>query len=420
MTGQRSPVEPGRPRRRSRQQIRDRVVELRRVRAGDLHPNARNWRRHPERQRAALRGLLRQIGYADALIAREQDGALVLVDGHLRRSLDPEQVVPVLVLDLSEEEADTLLATLDPLAAMALPDPEPLAELLSRVQASSTAVTELLDSLARGAGLPSRPGLVDPEEIPALPAKARTRSGDLWLLGEHRLLCGDATKARDLARLMAGEVADVLWTDPPYGVSYRGKTSRALRIVGDEAKDLDVLLPAAFGAADRVLRPGAAIYVMHPAGAASVRFGAAFVSAGWRLRQTLVWVKDRMVLGHADYHYRHEPILFGYKRGGGRRGRGHQGWYGDARQDSVLEIPRPSASRDHPTAKPVALVERCLRNSSELGARVLDPFAGSGSSLIACEELGRRAHLLEIDPGYCDVIVRRWETFTGERAKRAR
>lgn len=419
MNGESAPLRPG-PRRRAPQKIRDRVVELRRVRAGDLHPNPANWRAHPERQRSALRALLRQVGYADALLAVERGGDLVLVDGHLRQSLDPEQVVPVLVLDLSEAEADTVLATLDPLSAMARPDPESLAELLSRVEASSAAVAALLDSLARGAGLPPRRGLADPEEIPPPPEKVATRSGDLWVLGAHRLVCGDATQPADMERLMAGEVAEVLWTDPPYGVSYQGKTPRALRIAGDRAEDLDALLPAAFGAADRALRPGAAIYVMHPAGPASVRFVSAFLGAGWRLRQTLVWVKDRMVLGHADYHFRHEPILFGYKPGGGRRGRGHRGWYGGNDQDTVLEVPRPAASREHPTAKPVELVRRCLTNSSAPGERVLDPFAGSGSSLIACEELGLRARVLEVDPVYCDVIVRRWEAFTGERAKRGR
>jgi DNA modification methylase len=361
--------------------------------------------------------LLRQIGYADALLAREDEGRLVLIDGHLRKSLDPDQIVPVLVLDLNEQEADTLLATLDPLAAMAQADPAPLAELLDRVEASNAAVAELLASVARRAGLPARTGLSDPEEVPSIAQEPRVRPGELWRLGRHRLLCADATDPVQLARLMDGELADVLWTDPPYGVAYRGKTARALRIAGDEPGDLDTLLPAAFGAIDKVLAPGAALYVMHPDGASSVRFGEAFLDAGWRLRQRLIWVKDRMVLGHSDYHFRHEPILYGFKPGGGRRGRGHLGWHGDNRQDSVLEVPRPAASRDHPTSKPVALVARCLANSSGPGDRVLDAFAGSGPVLIASEQLDRRAFAMELDPSYCDVILHRWETFTGETAE---
>ena len=144
----------------------------------------------------------------------------------------------------------------------------------------------------------------------------------------------------------------------------------------------------------------------------------AFREVGWELRQTLVWVKDAMVLGHADYHYRHEPILYGYKPGPGRWGRGHQGWHGGNDQDSVLEVPRPTTSRDHPTAKPVELITRCLANSSAPGEVVLDPFAGSGSILIACEQLGRSARLIEIDPIYCQVILDRWQAFTGKRAVR--
>ncbi len=420
MTTEPTPIESRRRTESSRRPpgIRDRVMELRRVRAGDLLPNPRNWRRHPERQRTALRSLLRDIGYADALIAREVEGSLVLIDGHLRRSLHPEQVVPVLVLDITEEEADKLLATLDPLASMARPDPVPLAELLERVQASSAAVAELLSSLARGAGLPVMGGLVDPDEVPPPSPRPRTRRGDLWLLGEHRLLCGDATSRKDLGLLMAGTAADVLWTDPPYGVSYLGKTRRALRIAGDDAKGLDALLAASFEAIDAVLRPGAAIYVAHPAGPSFLAFGAALLAQGWHLRQTLVWVKDRMVLGHADYHYRHEPIAYGYKPGPGRWGRGHRGWYGGNDQNSVLEVPRPAASRDHPTAKPVELIRRCLANSSKEADAVLDPFCGSGSTLIACEQLGRRGFGMELDPAYCDVAVRRWERFTGGKAKR--
>ena len=397
--------------------VRDRVVELRRVRAGDLVANPGNWRRHPEPQRAALRGLLREIGYADALIAREVDGALVLIDGHLRRSLHPEAVVPVLVLDVTASEADTLLATLDPLAAMARPDPGPLAELLERVKTSSAAVGELLASLARGAGLPVTKLLREPDHVPE-EAPPRTKPGDLWVLGDHRLACGDATKAKDMARLMGGERADLLWTDPPYGVDYVGKTSRALTISGDVPAKLEELLHRSFAQVAAVLAEGAALYVAHPAGAASVLFLQAFLAQGWRLHQSLVWVKDQMVLGHADYHYRHEPIAYGYAPGSGRRGRGAEGWYGGNGESSVLEVPRPRASSTHPTMKPVELIRRCLKNSSKPGERVLDPFCGSGSTLVACEATGRRGYGMEIDPSYCDVVLARFKELTGEEARR--
>src|SRR6266542_640056 len=164
-----------------RREIRDRVQGLRRVRAGDLRPNPRNWRRHPERQRSALRALLHDIGYADALLARDDGEGLVLLDGHLRQSLTPDAMVPVLVLDVSEAEADVLLATLDPLAALAEPDPRALAELLAGLEVSSAAVNELLEDLARSAGLP-RAGRTDPEDIPPLPTEPLTRPGDLWAL----------------------------------------------------------------------------------------------------------------------------------------------------------------------------------------------------------------------------------------------
>jgi DNA modification methylase len=392
--------------------IRDRVVELVRVRAGDLQANPANWRRHPESQRAAIRGLLRQVGYADALLARRDVDHLVLIDGHLRQSLDPDQVVPVLVLDVDEREADLLLASLDPLAALATPDAPALSALLERVEASSAAVRSLLDGLGRGAGLPVRGLRADPDVVPPAP-EPRSKPGDLWLVGEHRLLCGDARRPDDVERLMAGERADVVWTDPPYGVGYVGKTARALTITGDDPGGVRGLLAEAFAAMGPVLAPGAAIYLCHPAGAASVVFLEAFVQAGWRLHQGLVWVKDTMVLGHADYHYRHEPIAFGYAPGGGRRGRGGSGWYGGSDQDSVFEIPRPAASREHPTMKPVELVRGCLANSASSGSIVIDAFCGSGSTLIACEMDGLLGRAIELDPCYVDVALARFEQLTG-------
>jgi DNA modification methylase len=398
--------------------VRDRVTELVRVRAGDLIPNPANWRRHPERQRAALRGLLREIGYADALLARREGEYLVLIDGHLRQGLDPDQIVPVLVLDVTKAESQALLATLDPLAALALPDPEALARLLETVKSSSGAVNDLLEGLARDAGLALARLHTDPDEAPPLPEEPRTRPGDLWLLGQHRLLCGDSTKAEDVVRLMNGERADLLLTDPPYGVDYVGKTARELKIRGDAQQGLGGLLAASFARAGEVLAEGAAVYVFHPAGAQSVTFLGAFVAQGWRLHQTLVWVKDSLVLGHADYHYRHEWIAYGYAPGGGRRGRGGAGWHGGNAQDSVLEVARPAASREHPTMKPVALLRRLLENSSAPRERVLDPFAGSGSTLVAAELLGRRAFCMELDPRYCDVIVERYERASGNGATR--
>ena len=397
----------------SKRIVRDRVVELVRVRSGDLVPNPANWRRHPDHQRAALAGLLRQIGYADALLARRDGGALVLIDGHLRQSLDPEQVVPVLVLDVDEAEADLLLASLDPLAALATADPPAVASLLERVEASTAAVRSLLDGLARHAGLPVRKLLGHPDDVPQAP-EPRTKPGDLWVLGGHRLLCGDARRPQDLARLMQEARADVLWTDPPYGVDYVGKTDRALRLRGDDSAGVAHLLQESLAAAGQVLADGAAIYLAHPAGPGALTFLQAFVAQGWRLHQILVWVKDTIVLGHSDYHYRHEPIAFGYAPGGGGRGRGRGGWYGGNDADSVIEVPRPAASREHPTMKPVELIRRFLSNSCPPGGIVLDPFCGSGSTLIACEVLGASARAIEIDPAYCDVILARFEELTGE------
>jgi DNA modification methylase len=247
-----------------------------------------------------------------------------------------------------------------------------------------------------------------------LPEQATSRPGDLWALGEHRLLCGDATRAGDLELVLdAGERPACLWTDPPYGVDYVGKTGDALTMANDGAAGLPELLDAAFAAAAAVLAPGAAVYVCTPPGPDRLAVFVEAFRAQWRPRQSLVWAKDHMVLGHLDYHFQHELILFGYAPAPGRRGRGSKGWYGDQAQTSVFAVDRPLASREHPTMKPLALIEPMLVNSTRGGDLVLDPFAGAGSTLIACENLGRRARLVELDPRYCDVIVDRFERHTG-------
>jgi len=394
--------------------VRDRIVELRRVPSRELRPHPRNWRTHPARQRQTIERLLADIGYAGALLAYvASDGELTLIDGHLRHELDAEQIVPVLVTDLDEAEADLVLATHDPVALLAGADPEAVASLHARVAGSAEEIRMLLGDVVRDAGQP-RGGLdVDPDEIPI--AASRARPGDRWRLGEHVIACADAG---DRGVIDGLGPARVLWTDPPYGVSYVGKTKAALTIRNDDADSIDALLERAFASADLVLAPGSVVYVAHPAGPVSARFLAAFEAAGWDLRQTLVWVKDSMVLGHSDYHYRHEPILYGRKPGGGGRGRGRGGWYGGRAETSVFEIARPKASREHPTMKPVELVRRCLANSSIVGDVILDPFLGSGTTLIAAHQLGRRCVGVEVDPAYVDVAIARWERLTGGTATR--
>ena len=367
-----------------------------------------------------MSALLGEIGYADALIARDTPDGLVLIDGHLRAETTPDSIVPVLVLDVTEDEADKLLLTLDPLAAMAEADKGLLADLLGSVQAGDVAVTRLLDDLAKWAHVnTAKGGLTDTDAVPPTPDEPATKPGDLWLLGEHRLLCGDATKAEDVARLRGWGMAAAMWTDPPYGVEYTGGTLDALTIQNDGADGLAGLLAGAFEQATRAIEPGSPFYIARPQGALSVTFGCAILGAGWKLHEELQWVKDSMVLGHSDYHVRHETVVYGWTPGPGRSGRGkHEGtrWYGDNSQTSVFEIPRPKASPDHPTVKPVELVERCLANSTQRGDVVYDPFLGSGTTLIACERLARRCYAMEIDPRYVDVAVRRWEQYTGQKA----
>ncbi len=397
--------------------VRDRITELVRVRAGDLVANPSNWRRHPRRQRAALQAMLEEIGYANALLTRRDGESLVLIDGHLRKSLDPDQMVPVLVLDVTAAEADALLLTLDPIGALARPDPESLTALLERVRFSGDAVADVLEELARSAALPTKGLTGDLDHVPD-PGPTRSQPGDLWELGAHRLHCGDARRPEVLAELLGGHSPDLLLTDPPYGVSYTGKTQDALTISGDDAAGLPALLAAVFSRVDEVLVPGAPLYVFSPAGPGHLVFLQAFIAQGWRYHQGLVWAKNSPVIGHSDYHFQHEPILFGYRSSERARGRGRGGWYGGHDQTSLLEVPRPSRSTEHPTAKPVELLRRLISNSSRRGQSVLDPFAGSGSGLVACELLGRRFFGIEIDPIYCDVTIARYESLTGSRARR--
>lgn len=286
------------------------------------------------------------------------------------------------------------------------------AALLADTGWGTEAVDDLLDRVTP-VELPPAPE--DPDEVPAT-APAVTAPGDVWLLGPHRLLCGDSTVLTDLERVLDGGLADIVWTDPPYGVDYAGASTPRQRIRNDGGDGLAELLQGAVGSILAGARPGAPVYVAAPPGKQSIDFASALLDAGL-YRQRLVWVKDRFVFGRSDYHYRHEDIYYGFVPGGeGRRGRiGGAGWYGDDTQSTVIEFPNPRVSPEHPTMKPVELITYCLNNSSRRGDTVLDLFGGSGSTLVAAHLGGRVARLIELDPHYCDVICRRYQRLTGDK-----
>jgi DNA modification methylase len=251
----------------------------------------------------------------------------------------------------------------------------------------------------------------DEDESPEPPVEPKSRPGDVYSLGRHRLVCGDSTILSDVQKLMGTELADMVWTDPPYNVAYEGKTKDALKIKNDSmsGEQFYQFLHDAYSNMLMHTKPGCAIYVAH-ADTEGMNFRKALTDSGWLLKQCLVWVKNSIVMGRQDYHWRHEPILYGWAPGSAHH------WYSDRKQSTVIECKRPSRNAEHPTMKPVELIEYCFANSCPRGGLVLDLFGGSGSTLIAAEKTGRRAFLCELDPRYADVIVARWEKYTGKTA----
>ena len=244
-----------------------------------------------------------------------------------------------------------------------------------------------------------------------IPVEANAKPGDIYQLGRHRLMCGDSTSAEDVAKLTGGVLMDMLLTDPPYGVDYVGKTKDALKIENDAQTDeeLKTFLTEAFMAADAVMKPGAVFYIWHADSKAGI-FRMACQMTGWEVRQVLIWVKNSMVLGRQDYQWKHEPCLYGWKEGAGHL------WASDRKQTTILEFDRPTRNKEHPTMKPIPLFDYQIKNNTKGGDTVLDLFGGSGTTIMACEQNGRIGYVMEYDPKYVDVIINRWETFTGEKA----
>ena len=313
---------------------------------------------------------------------------------------DDEQALRILLADNKAND----LATYD--------EPE-LIELLKQLADTSDGLLgtlfdeDELDSLIEDNSHFELPSEVDdvPDKAPSI-----TNAGNVWLLGKHKVMCGDSTNGEQVKALMDGLEADLVWTDPPYGVAYVGKTKDALTIENDDM-DIDALqefLTKAFKAGYEVTKKGGCWYVAAPSGNIFQAFSIPLSILGiWR--HTLVWVKDSLVMGRADYHYRHESIFYGWKEGAA-----HQA-PPDRKQDTVWEIPRPHRSAEHPTMKPVELIAKAIKNSTNQNQIVLDLFGGSGSTLIAAEETNRIGYLMELDPRYVDVICARYQKHTGQQ-----
>ena len=234
------------------------------------------------------------------------------------------------------------------------------------------------------------------------PEVSITVLGDLYEIGEHRLLCGDSTQTDTFEKLMQGEFADMVVTDPPYNVAYEGKTKDALTIENDSMGNDDFykFLYDFYSALTTAVKKGGAIYVWH-ASSEIINFGKAMVDAGWLLKQQLIWVKNTMVMGRQDYQWKHEPCLYGWLAGDSHK------WYSDRKQTTLIEFNKPSRNGEHPTMKPIGLFAYQIGNSSKVGDIVIDAFGGSGTTMVACEQLKRKSRIIEFDPKYCDVIVKR-------------
>ena len=418
---------------------RSRIVGHGEASPGELTANPRNWRKHPKAQRDALAAVLDRVGWVQDVIVNRTTGHLV--DGHARLDIARqrgEASIPVVYVELDEAEEALVLATLDPLAAMAEADTDALADLLASVTSEDAALTSMLDALAKAEGIDTAvEGLTDPDDVPEPVEAPYVQRGEVYRLGAHRLMCGDSTSAEDVARLLDGALADAIWTDPPYGVAVatrigttgisnsqarvetakmRARAGYDERLGEIENDDLDldaltVFLGTTLGLAKQHTRAGAAWYVCAPHGPMGLAFASTLTTLEvWKA--SVVWVKDSLVMGRADYHYRHEPIYYGWTPGAAHHA------VTDRTQDTVWEIPRPKKSADHPTMKPVALVERAIVNSTDHGERVYDPFVGSGTTLIGCEALGRVGYGMEVSPRYVQVCIDRWEAFTGLKAER--
>ena len=379
------------------------------VKIAEVTPYANN----PRNNDAAVESVAKSIekfGFIGAIILNKDK---VIINGHTRvkacKKLGMETIPAIIVDHLTKEQEDALRIADNKTGEIAEWNEDLLRAELKALEEAGFGIEDLgfdnseLEALLEG-DVSVSVGETDPNAAPEVPEVAVSRPGEVYVLGDHRLVCGDSTKAEDVGRVCREGEADMWLTDPPYNVAYEG--SNGLTIQNDSMEDVKFreFLRTAFGHAEKTLKPGAPFYIFH-ADSEGYNFRGACHDIGLRVRQCLVWKKNALVLGRQDYQWIHEPCLYGWKEGGPHP------WYADRSQTTVMEFNKPKKNDVHPTMKPVEMLVYLLQNSSKRGDVVLDTFGGSGSTLIACEQTGRVCKTVELDPRYCDAIRRRWAEF---------
>ncbi len=384
-----------------------------------LIPYAKNPRTHCAAQIAQIAASIAEFGFNNPILVDTKAG---IIAGHGRllaaRKLGLTEV-PVIILDhLTEAQKRAYIIADNKLAENAGWDDELLQQELRALQQENFDVSVIGfadDELAKLiAAADAGEGLTDEDAVPALPEKPVSHTGDLFTLGDHKLLVGDATHLEDVAKLMAGDTADLVFTDLPYNSAYEGYTKDKLTIQNDDMspEQFDQFLRTSFASFRPVVKPGASLYICHSS-SFQREFQNALESAGFEVRCQIVWAKNTFAWGFGRYKFQHEPIFYCHVAGQ------KDCWYGDKTQSTLWQENKPAANRLHPTMKPIELIERALLNSSKSGDIVVDLFGGSGSTLIACERRGRKARLMELDPRYADVICRRYQDYTGNQVRLA-
>ncbi len=391
----------------------------------DLIPYARNSRTHNEEQIAQIMASIKEFGFTNPILI---GGDNVIIAGHGRllaaQRLGLKEVPVIRLPDLTETQHKALVIADNKIALNAGWDEEMLALEMKELEESDFNLDILgfsEDELKEleNFGEPQTEAKSEEDDIPEAPVEPITKRGDVWILGEHRLMCGDTTMFDDVRKLMRDDCAAMIFTDPPYNVNYGSTMKDSIRYHAGTLGGRKIMNDNLGDGFPRFLTDSLSNLLMFCKGAAYVCMSSselhtlynAFIAAGGKWSTFIIWAKNTFTLGRADYQRQYEPILYGWNAD-----KPHY-WCGDRDQSDVWEYNKPVKNDLHPTMKPVELIERAVLNSSKSGDIVLDGFGGSGSTLIACEKNNRKARLMELDPKFCDVIVKRWEDYTGNKAQ---